>query len=305
MSRYSSESDSSRGDDHSQRRSISNKMRGRSRSSSGSSSDSHYSYKRKSYKHKRSKGHRSRSRDRHSKSSHRSRHYNKTSDSSHSLRSRSSSKGRSRRSSRDRSRDRSRSGDKHSRGHTRSRSRSKERSRRRSRSRSRSKERSRYRSRSVSKNKSNSPVILKQEPSTEEQLRAKLQRAIKAAQSADDQLRQQGLLTGGSIRKEDLHREPVIPMYPGNVLDEINDSSFVQKRFVSSKSIGNQVSTDTPIIDLTEDSVPTVHTVPQVVEDPESIFHTSLSVDPQAKLDKWVKKLFHMRQKAINGEPLA
>jgi hypothetical protein len=30
-----------------------------------------------------------------------------------------------------------------------------------------------------------------------------------------------------------------------------------------------------------------------------------LTQNPQMKLDRWVKKLFHMRQKAINGEPLA
>jgi len=29
-----------------------------------------------------------------------------------------------------------------------------------------------------------------------------------------------------------------------------------------------------------------------------------LTLDPAMKLDRWVKKLFHMRQKAINGEPL-
>jgi len=57
---------------------------------------------------------------------------------------------------------------------------------------------------------------VKQEPSTEEQLRAKLQRAIKAAQSADDQLRQQGLLMGGSSRKEDLYRGELLHMRPLN-----------------------------------------------------------------------------------------
>lgn len=142
---------------------------------------------------------------------------------------------------------------------------------------------------------------MKQEPSTEEQLQAKLQRAIKAAQSADDQLRQQGLLTGGSSRKEDLHQDSVTPVYQASVLDEINDPSFVPKHFSSSKSVVSQVS-ETSVIDLTTDAV---LSGVQATEDPESIFHTSLAQDPQMKLDRWVKKLFHMRQKAINGEPLA
>lgn len=141
---------------------------------------------------------------------------------------------------------------------------------------------------------------MKQEPSTEEQLRAKLQRAIKAAQSADDQLRQQGLLMGASSRKEDLYRDAITPVHQTSVLDEINDPSFVPKNFSSSKSAVNEVS-DTSVIDLTVDAVlPVV----QAADDPESIFHPSLTQDPAMKLDRWVKKLFHMRQKAINGEPL-
>ena len=150
------------------------------------------------------------------------------------MRSRSGSKSHSRRSSRDRSRSR------------RSRSRSRSRRSSRSHSRRRSTSRSRYRSHSKERSKrksSSSPEILKQEyPSSEEQLHAKLQRAIKAAQSADDQLRQQGLLSGGISRKD-----PVL--YQSSVIDEINDCSFVPKHFTSSK-----LARDSPVIYLTVDT---------------------------------------------------
>jgi len=67
---------------------------------------------------------------------------------------------------------------------------------------------------------------VKQEPSTEEQLRAKLQRAIKAAQSADDQLRQQGLLMGGSSRKEDLYRGELLHSTEATKLDTLEGKNI-------------------------------------------------------------------------------
>lgn len=71
---------------------------------------------------------------------------------------------------------------------------------------------------------------MKQEPSTEEQLRAKLQRAIKAAQSADDQLRQQGLLMGGSSRKEDLYRGELLHNTEATKLDASEDQNICQSK---------------------------------------------------------------------------
>lgn len=71
---------------------------------------------------------------------------------------------------------------------------------------------------------------MKQEPSTEEQLQAKLQRAIKAAQSADDQLRQQGLLTGGSSRKEDLHQGKLLHSTESTKLGTLKDMITYQSK---------------------------------------------------------------------------
>jgi hypothetical protein len=69
---------------------------------------------------------------------------------------------------------------------------------------------------------------VKQEPSTEEQLRAKLQRAIKAAQSADDQLRQQGLLMGGCSRKEDLYRGELLHSIEATKLESLEENTICQ-----------------------------------------------------------------------------
>lgn len=69
---------------------------------------------------------------------------------------------------------------------------------------------------------------MKQEPSTDEQLRAKLQRAIKAAQSADDQLRQQGLLMGGSSRKEDLYCGELLHSTEPTKLNTLEDKIICQ-----------------------------------------------------------------------------
>lgn len=68
--------------------------------------------------------------------------------------------------------------------------------------------------------------------------------------------------------------DPITPVHQTSVLDEINDPSFVPKNFISSKSAANEVS-DTSVIDLTVDAVlPAV----QAAEDPESIFHPSVSI---------------------------
>jgi hypothetical protein len=68
--------------------------------------------------------------------------------------------------------------------------------------------------------------------------------------------------------------DPITPVHQTSVLDEINDPSFVPKNFRSSKSTATEVS-DTSVIDLTVDAVlPVV----QAAEDPESIFHPSVSI---------------------------
>lgn len=138
--------------------------------------------------------------------------------------------------------------------------------------------------------------VLKQGQSSEDQLKAQLQQAIKAAQSADDLLRQQGFLTGISSRKDDVKEPPV------NIIDEINNPSFVPKHFVSQSAMNFQNTA--PLA-----PVKTLNIQPQPIsleaKNGLNIFHPSLMADADQKLDKWVKKLFNLRQKALNGEPIA
>ncbi|XP_063228803.1 arginine/serine-rich coiled-coil protein 2-like isoform X1 [Bacillus rossius redtenbacheri] len=241
MSKYSSDSDSSRWSERHKKKKSSGRVRERSRSSSecDSDSDSNYSYKKKYHKHKRGKNHRSRSRDRYtSRRSHRVRIQDERSHSS--LRSRSGSRTRSRRSSkspvRGRCKGRSRSS---SQGRGKDRKHKKQ-TRRRSQERpQRSSSSSSSNGDSCSESPSPSPAPepgnspeLGGKERTVEELRTKLQRAIKAAQSADSQLRQQGLLNADENR--DLVAEVA---QRSNTIDEINDlKEFVPKQFTSSRS---------------------------------------------------------------------
>nr|CAD7588447.1 unnamed protein product [Timema genevievae] len=283
MSKYSSDSDSSRRSERYRKRKGSDRTRGRSRSISGSSSDSNYSYKKKSRRRKHGKGHRSRSRDKYTKSR---RHHLKVSDdrSHSSLRSRSGSKGhsRARRSSKERSRSQSKS-------RVRSRSSSKERKRlksaRKSRSRSGSYSRGASQSTSPSPPKRRSPSKSSPEPqhrnskqnlNTEEQLMEKLQKAIRAAQSADNQLRQQGLLAGAPVRPEDTERDVMQASHRSNLIDEINDAKqFVPKNFSSSKTSRHQTSDMPVIVDLTLEATNLDGQKSQNANNLESIFHTN------------------------------
>lgn len=83
-----------------------------------------------------------------------------------------------------------------------------------------------------------------------------------------------------------------------SVLDKLNSPGFEQRSFVSTKSSGRipdkalDIEIETPAPPpLTND------------DDPKSIFHSRLFSDQQ-RMEKWIKKLFHLRQKAVNGEPI-
>jgi hypothetical protein len=77
-----------------------------------------------------------------------------------------------------------------------------------------------------------------------------------------------------TVVSDGLVTDAITPVHQTSVLDEINDPSFVPKNFSSSKSAVNEVS-DTSVIDLTVDAVlPVV----QAADDPESIFHPSVSI---------------------------
>ncbi|KAG8228589.1 hypothetical protein J437_LFUL009294 [Ladona fulva] len=150
--------------------------------------------------------------------------------------------------------------------------------------------------------------------SSEDQLSAKLQAAIRAAQSADQLLRQQGVLlpppqSTNSNSAQSKTSQPstnrVIVVSDHNdpaALDEINAPGFVQHNFVSNGRSETYSEQAAGIISTVVSA--TLASKNDSAADKDSLFHPNLLVNSQVKMDKWVKKLFTLRQKAINGEPL-
>ncbi|XP_076643152.1 uncharacterized protein LOC143353589 [Halictus rubicundus] len=89
---------------------------------------------------------------------------------------------------------------------------------------------------------------------------------------------------------------PIEPRFKEGVLDEINSEGFTPKQFSSSNTKERKFKNI--VIDITADTIQ----VPAVADIPcgsESIFHSSIMLDQEARFDKWVKKLYTLRQKAI------
>ncbi|XP_015113917.1 serine/Arginine-related protein 53 isoform X2 [Diachasma alloeum] len=89
------------------------------------------------------------------------------------------------------------------------------------------------------------------------------------------------------------------PRINESVLDEINASGFTQKQFTSSAHSKEKKTNKNIVIDITADTIQVPPAVKTSSTIHESIFHTSIMMDQDARFDKWVKKLFNLRQKAI------
>jgi len=131
---------------------------------------------------------------------------------------------------------------------------------------------------------------------SEEALTDRLQKAIWAAKTADQQLRNQGLI--GNKRELSPSLMILDAINRSNLLDEINSDGFSPRQFTS----GGKRDEYPIVVDLA--SQPSVPTPVPVKQDPKTIFHSSLLVDEPQRLERWVKKLYNIRQRAINGEPL-
>lgn len=234
--------------------------------SSSSSSSGHHRRSKKSSRHSSSRYKKLRN------YSSRSRRRSQSHSNSHSRNSRSLSKDRRRRRSRSRSRDRYRS-----RRHHRSRSRSKGRgSRYHSRSSSndtRSRHsRSPYHSNSSSSSGSKKVLptaALPPNTSSDDQLKGKLLKAIKAAESADHQLKQQGVLAKDVKSRNDLSM--LAPAKPqSDIIKEIDKDEFIQKTYTSTKS-KKASSEEVPLTSVEE-----LNNVPE--DAANSIFHASVSI---------------------------
>ncbi|XP_076223655.1 uncharacterized protein LOC116424162 [Nomia melanderi] len=148
---------------------------------------------------------------------------------------------------------------------------SKGRERHRYRSKSRSSDRSKRRIRSISREKSSSC-------SSSSQSNVKATVAEKPKNIV--------------VIKDDF---PIEPRFKEGVLDEINSEDFTPKQFSSSTK---ERKFKNIVIDIAADTIQ-VPTVADVPSGSESIFHSSIMLDQEARFDKWVKKLYTLRQKAI------
>ncbi|XP_015438682.1 PREDICTED: luc7-like protein 3 [Dufourea novaeangliae] len=148
---------------------------------------------------------------------------------------------------------------------------SKGRERHRYRSKSRSLDRSKRRPRSVSREKSSSC-------SSSSQSNAK---AIVTEK------------TKNIVIKDDF---PIEPRFKEGILDAINSEGFTPKQFSSSNT--KEKKFKNIVIDIAADTIQ-VPTVADIPSGSESIFHSSIILDQEARFDKWVKKLYTLRQKAI------
>ncbi|KAH0563848.1 serine/Arginine-related protein 53-like [Cotesia glomerata] len=89
------------------------------------------------------------------------------------------------------------------------------------------------------------------------------------------------------------------PRIKESILEEINADSFVPKKFTSNAQVKEKKLIKNHVIDLTGDNVKVpIVSNPSVVS--ESIFHSSILMDQTVHFDKWVKKLYNLRQKAIS-----
>ncbi|EFN65761.1 hypothetical protein EAG_12161 [Camponotus floridanus] len=176
---------------------------------------------------------------------------------------------------RHRSHSRSRGRDRNSKGHKGSRSsHSRDRDKRRyhtNTGRSHSSDRTRRKARSTSRDKSRSP----------------------SSSSQSNQSKFNAEKNQVAAVKDDF---PIEPRFKDGVLEEINAEGFTPKQFTSSAVKENKFKNI--VIDISSDTIQ-IPSVPNIPSGLESIFHTSIMMDQEARFDKWVKKLYTLRQKAI------
>ncbi|CAG9863002.1 unnamed protein product [Phyllotreta striolata] len=94
-------------------------------------------------------------------------------------------------------------------------------------------------------------------------------------------------------KKSDKRDSPDCVIVDNDILEEINDNSFAPKQFTSSKS---KKVPDNIVIDLRKNTIK----VPEIEQvEPDSIFHHSLFLNEEARMEKWVRELYTFRQKAL------
>lgn len=150
--------------------------------------------------------------------------------------------------------------------------------------------------------------------------------ALKAAAEADAQLRQKGILPPGG-KKPDLNSKDKLPsakaeertvqeqFYRAQAIDSINAAGFEPQAFISDRSLPRAKNATSHPDDhsavifgsnLESKAVENrVKLTPNAVLDQlmkDQLIHENLFADMAAKQERWVRKLYNMRQKRLNGE---
>ncbi|XP_015515661.1 serine/Arginine-related protein 53 isoform X2 [Neodiprion lecontei] len=173
---------------------------------------------------------------------------------------------------------------------SRSRSRDKERSSKSyklSRASSRDRDRRRYQPR---RSKSYSP----------DRIKKKIRSVSREASTSRSSSSQSNVKSVGAEKLQPLAVKddfPIEPRIKEAILDEINSDKFVPKQFSSSVQ-SRQTKSSNIVIDITADTIK-LPTIVMLTDSSNNIFHTSIMCDNEVRFDKWVKKLYTLRQKAI------
>ncbi|GAB6028246.1 hypothetical protein CHUAL_002433 [Chamberlinius hualienensis] len=154
--------------------------------------------------------------------------------------------------------------------------------------------------------------------SPEEQLKSKMQMALKAAAEADAQLREKGILPNGRICINSVKDTIPVPTTSNGAdnltiqeqinrvqaIDLINAPGFAPQEFYSDRQVSNHGSTDHSNYDaqLTTKLLgnPVIEKLMQ-----NELAHENLFADKEIRQEKWVRKLYTMRLKKLNGEAMS
>uniref|UniRef100_L7LX57 Putative splicing factor sc35 n=1 Tax=Rhipicephalus pulchellus TaxID=72859 RepID=L7LX57_RHIPC len=206
--------------------------------------------------------------------------------------------------------------------HRSRRSRSSSSSRRRSRSSSDSPRRSRRTSASISPKRVRKPgdPLPSRTGNESDKLKQKIQQVIKAAATANAELRVRGLLPSGSSKEGAAGSGASTPpsvleqLERARLIDDINAPSFSQQSFVSRREHGKKDSAagSSKVVDNHAAAIfgsfeSLVSAAKEVVplsnwrEKPELLIHPKLKEVTEVKLERWRKKLAAERRKRVNG----
>lgn len=153
-----------------------------------------------------------------------------------------------------------------------------------------------------------------------DKLKQKIQQVIKAAATANAELRERGLLPSGSSKEGAAGSGASTPpsvleqLERARLIDDINAPSFSQQSFVSRREHGKKDSAAgiSKVVDNHAAAIfgsfeSLVSAAKEVVplsnwrEKPELLIHPKLKEATEVKLERWRKKLAAERRKRVNG----